>query len=267
MYTLSFSFGLADAEKIVELMNRIDPEGTHRVEDRMTEVRHIIASMKPAVVWLAANDENFALVEEAHSTSGKTNFIFVAKDPEKAFSAMSAHASGYILEPVTEEAIRTELKELRHPVNEDETLLKVQCFGNFEVFSKGRIMKFARSLSKEAFAYMIDRRGAGCTVAEICSVLWENRPIDTNLKSQCRVILASLKKDLEAVGAGNVLVKEWNTWGVNADIISCDYYDFLRNKNKTEVTYHGEYMSQYSWAEMTSGSLYQMTNELKKIQK
>ena len=261
MYTLCFSFGLADAENIVELMREIDPDGTIRIEDEITDARRIINGTKPAVVWLSANDENFALAEDVHNSSGKTNFIFVAKDSNMAFNAMSVHASGYVLEPVTKEAVRTELKELRYPANEDKTLLKVQCFGNFDVFRKGRIMRFARSLSKEAFAYLVDRRGAGCTVPEICSVLWENRPIDTNLKSQCRVILASLKSDLETIGAGDVIVKEWNTWSIDADKISCDYYDFLRNEGKTLDAYRGEYMSQYSWAEMTSGSLYRMTNE------
>lgn len=261
MYTLSFSFGLAGSEDIVRLMNKVDPEGTHRIEGKMNEARRLISSEKPDVVWLAANEENFALAQELRKTSRRTNLIFVAQDPGMAFEAMKVRASGYILEPVNEESVRTELAELRYPVDEDKALLKVQCFGNFEVFSGGRITRFARSLSKEAFAYMVDRRGAGCTVAEICSVLWENRPIDTNLKSQCRVILASLKKDLEAVGAGAVLVKGWNTWGIDTDLISCDYYDFLHNSGKASDAFRGEYMAQYSWAEMTSGSLYQMAAE------
>lgn len=50
---------------------------------------------------------------------------------------------------------------------------------------------------KEALAYLIDRRGAGCTVGEICSVLWEDRQTDKKLKSQCRVIMAALKRELE----------------------------------------------------------------------
>lgn len=260
MYTLSFSFGLAESEDIVRLMNKVDPEGAHRIESNVNEARHLISSERPDVVWLAANEENFALAQELRKASRRTNFIFVAQNSGMAFEAMKVRASGYVLEPVDEESVRTELAELRYPVVEDKTLLNVQCFGNFEVFCDGRIVRFARSLSKEAFAYMVDRRGAGCTIAEICSVLWENRPIDTNLKSQCRVILSSLKKDLEAVGAGDVLVKGWNVWGIDTTKVSCDYYDFLRNEGESG-TYAGEYLAQYSWAEMTSGTLYQMSSE------
>ena len=51
------------------------------------------------------------------------------------------------------------------------------------------------------------------------------------------------------------------TWGIDADRIECDYYDFLRSEGKNQDTYMGEYMAQYSWAEMTSGTLYQMAGE------
>lgn len=258
MYTLSFSFGLADSEKIIESMKKIDPKGTHRIVGKTDEMQRLITDAKPDVVWLAAEDKNFALAEKSRKGSPRTNFIFVAKTPDRAIDAIRVRASGFVLTPVTESAVRRELAEFRYPVSENEALLTVRCFGSFEVFSKGRIIRFARSLSKEAFAYMVDRRGAGCTVAEICAVLWENRPVDRSLKSQCRVILASLKKDLEAVGAEEVLVKGWNTWGVDADLISCDYFDYLRDADNTTEAYLGEYMSQYSWAEMTSGNLYRM---------
>lgn len=122
-------------------------------------------------------------------------------------------------------------------------------------------MKFARSLSKEAFAYLVDRRGAGCTVGEICSILWEDRQADKMLKSQCRVILGSLKKDLETVGAGDVIVKNWNTWGIDTGKISCDYYEFLKGDALAENSFRGEYMAQYSWAEMTIGRLLEMAGQ------
>ena len=139
--------------------------------------------------------------------------------------------------------------------------LRIQCFGNFEVFGENGIVRFSRSLSKEALAYLVDRRGAGCTVGEICSVLWEDRTADKALKSQCRVILGSLKKDLEQAGAGDVIVKYWNTWGIDTDKVKCDYYAFLRKDSDAVNSFRGEYMVQYSWAEMTVGRLYNITQD------
>ena len=137
----------------------------------------------------------------------------------------------------------------------DERPLRIQCFGRFEVFGANGIVRFRRSLSKEAFAYLVDCRGASCTVGDICSVLWEDRTVDKNLKSQCRVILSALKKDLEAAGAGDVLVKNWNSWSLDTNKVTCDYYDFLNKDSKAVNTFLGEYMAQYSWAEKTAGRL------------
>ena len=261
MNTLCIARGFAQAEYINEIMHRIYPDGTHRIAEDSEDALRMTGKAAPDVVWLAATEENFALAEESLRRKLRINYIFAGNDGSAAADAFRVHASGYVMVPVTEETVRGELANLRYPSEGQEPVLRVQCFGNFEVFRHGRIIRFARSLSKEAFAYLVDRRGAGCTVSEICSVLWENRLVDTNLKSQCRVILASMKKDLEAVGAEDVLIKEWNTWGIDAGKISCDYYDFLKDQGKTPNMYRGEYMAQYSWAELTGGSLYQMTDE------
>ena len=260
MYTLSISRKPAGAETVYILMQRLDPSGTHRMED-INEALSIIKNTRPDIVWLEATREGLDLAAKCRQESPRTNFIFLSDGPQMAADAFKVHASGYIQEPVTEELIRVELMDLRHPVAEDRGLLQIKCFGTFEVFRGGRIVRFARSLSKEALAYLVDRRGAGCTVSEMCSVLWENRVVDTNLKSQCRVILGSLRKDLASVGAESVLVKDWNMWGIDTDLVSCDYYDYLMNEGRCAETFRGEYMAQYSWAEVTSGSLYQMASK------
>ena len=206
----------------------------------------------------------FTIASIKRKNTPHINFIFVSEDTQLAYDALRVRASGYILKPITEEAVSEELNNLRFIGSNSKNRMTVQCFGKFEVYLNGKIMNFSRSLSKEALAYLIDNKGAACTVQEICDVLWENRPVSTSLKSQCRVIMSSLKKDLEAQGAEGVLVKGWNYWGIDADKISCDYYDYLRNRGKGKNSFQGEYMSQYSWAEMTSGRLYQMDRENKK---
>jgi two-component SAPR family response regulator len=79
--------------------------------------------------------------------------------------AFSMHASGYILKPVTAEAIAEAMEQLRHPVNPlPEKRLRVQTFGNFEVLLDEKPLTFARSKTKELFAYLVSRRGAHCGV-------------------------------------------------------------------------------------------------------
>jgi two-component SAPR family response regulator len=234
-----------------------DPRGQFSFVDSFDELRALIGVLKPDVVWLDASPDNFAYAADSDTVPAGINWIFISDDMHNAAEAFRVHASGFILEPVEEGKVIAELQNLRYPVQPSKNL-RIQCFGNFEAMSDGVAIRFSRSLGKEALAYLVDRRGAACTINEICNTLWENRVVDKNLKSQCRMIMSSLKRDLDAVDAADILVKQWNTWAVNVEKLSCDYYDFLEGDKKERDRFRGEYMAQYSWAEMTSGSLYQL---------
>ena len=286
MYTITVRRRLSDAKEIAMMLRHLDPDGVHEtVNDPggLKEALETAGPDGPDAVILDVELPEFESFDETLLQGGsvrrsgglstaagiiadlpRTNIIFVADEniitehPEYAVDAFRMHASGFLIVPVTEAELRDEVDHFRVPVARQESnKLHVHCFGNFEVFHGGKTVRFSRSLSKEAFAYMIDRRGAGCTVGEICTVLWENRSADSGLKSQCRVILASLKKDLAAIGEEDAIVKGWNTWSVDPSKISCDYYDYLAGKYDEEDAFRGEYMTQYSWAEMTMGALIQ----------
>ncbi|NCB32659.1 MAG: hypothetical protein EOM64_02045 [Erysipelotrichia bacterium] len=55
---------------------------------------------------------------------------------------------------------------------------------------------------------------------------------------------------LEDKGLGAVLIQQRSMLGINLNEIECDFYDWLKGKVKTRKISHGEYMSQYSWADM-----------------
>lgn len=270
MKTLAVDDRLNLANDIVEIMEKLDPEGNHEAECDQPSALEKIREEKPDIVWLDVEMPGMSGLEmaaEIKKLSPFSNIVFVTAYPHYALDAMGLHASGFIVKPVTEDRLKDEMENLRHPVvKTDNTLLRIQCFGNFDVFCKGKKVRFSRSLSKEALAYLVDRRGAGCTVNEICSVLWEDKQADVNRKSQCRVILGALRKDLEAIGAADVLDKMWNTWSIDPEKISCDYYDFLRSDSTAVNKFRGEYMAQYSWAEMTIGSLYEMSETSMEIE-
>ena len=42
--------------------------------------------------------------------------------------------------------------------------------------------------------------------------------------------------------------------------MDCDYYDYLNGKAELSKLYHGEYMMQYSFAEVTNAELFAKTN-------
>ena len=185
-----------------------------------------------------------------------TNIIFVTSYSQYMGDALSLYVSGYVMKPVAREDIDRELDNLRHPLPKEEPRkLRVQCFGNFEAFAGGAPLHFKYSRAKEVLAYLIDRRGASVNSDVLLAALWEDEPATASLKSNLRNILSDLSRTLADANLGDVLIKARNSYAVNTDMVTCDYYDFLKQIPYAVNAYMGEYMTQYSWAEMTLGML------------
>lgn len=198
------------------------------------------------------------LSKELKDLMPNINIIFVTGYDDYTGDAMQLHASGYICKPVTQEKIKYELNDLRYPIKHqnDDALLKVNCFGNFDVFTMdGRLIQFSRSKSKELFAYLVSINGASCTIKEIYSVLFEDVPYDNKKKAYLQKIISSLMNNLREFNAEKVIVKSYNSMAVNPKRIDCDYYNFLNYDVDAINNYHGKFMNQYSWAEFMIGYL------------
>lgn len=190
----------------------------------------------------------------------KINIIYVTGFSAYALQAHATHPSGYIMKPVTEQKIKQELDNLRNPLDDGAPTdgLRIKCFGNFEVLSKGEPVRFRYSKAKELFAYLIDRRGSSATTGELLAALWEDKPDSLSLRTQVRNLLSDLSRVLREHGAKDILVKNRNSFAVRVDQVRCDYYELLANVPSAINAYAGEYMSQYSWAEMTLAHLENM---------
>lgn len=247
-------------EALQQIMQTIDPTGEHTTMQRAADAMEYIERNVPDVAFLdieMPGTNGLTLARHIRERScGITNIVFVTGHAEYALDAHSLFASGYLLKPTTERSVRQVLENLRHPVaTGHDGRLYVQCFGDFEVFKNGKPLHFGRSKAKEMLAYLIDRRGAVCTSGELMSVLWEDRENSLSLQNQLRNVLAELKRSLAAVGEEGLLLRRANKLAVDCGRVECDYYDFLRGDTRAINSYRGEYMSQYSWAEMTNGTL------------
>ena len=113
----------------------------------------------------------------------------------------------------------------------------------------------------------MDRCGALCSNREITAVLWEEDGRDH--ASYLKSIRADLVTVLEKHGYGNVLVRRRGGIGIIPSKVVCDYYIYLnrmKHRGKPEdeplyLEYRGEYMTQYSWAEVTNSILTHMSAE------
>ncbi|MDD3184170.1 MAG: response regulator [Anaerostipes sp.] len=191
------------------------------------------------------------LAKSIKDKSPKTNIIFVTGFRQYAVEAAQLHMSGYVMKPVSAEKIRTELDDLRHPVErKSDKRLCVQCFGNFDAFVDGTALHFKLSQTKELLAYLVDRQGSRCTMGEVRGVLWEDRPDNMSQRSQLRNLIADLRGTLKAHDVESVVIKCRNEISIDPGQIDCDYYRFLQGDLAAVNQYRGEYMVQYSWPEM-----------------
>ncbi|MDD3193895.1 MAG: response regulator [Oscillospiraceae bacterium] len=184
------------------------------------------------------------------------NIVFVTGYQDFAGEAMAMHASGYILKPVTAEKIRAELSDLRRPLaNQPDKRVRVQCFGNFDVFVDGKPLVFSRRRAKEIFAYLVHKRGSFCTMQEIAAVLYEDAPNDAQQKNNLRQLISSMTRTFRDAGVPEVIHKQYNRLFVDVEAIDCDYYRFNRMEVDAINAYNGEYMAQYEWAMFVVGYL------------
>lgn len=178
-----------------------------------------------------------------------TNIVFVTAYSEYALEAFSVYASGYLMKPLRKEAVESALQNLREPVSDSGGRLRVQCFGNFEVFCGNQPVIFARSRAKEIFAYLVDLKGASANTGELCAVLWEDSTEIERNRHYLRNLIADIRKALHACHADDVFLCRRNHFAVNVELLDCDYYRFLKGDEVAVNSYRGEYMKQYSWAE------------------
>ena len=191
-----------------------------------------------------------ALAEKIISFCPECKIVFCTGYEEYAIPAFKLHASGYLMKPVSAKDIQVEIDNIKG-IRQSQKPLTVKCFGTFEVYARGEKLTFKRSKTKELFAFLVDRNGAGVTVAEIGVALWEN-DVDQKNHNYIHQLFRDLRQSLESVSVEGIFERNNYFYSLNPEKLDCDYYSYLKT-GKPE--FRGEYMSQYSWAEETCGLL------------
>ena len=192
-----------------------------------------------------------ALAENILTACPDCKIVFCTGYEEYAIPAFKLHASGYLMKPISAEDVQGEIDNIKR-VHHREKPLTVKCFGNFEVYVKNEKLVFKRLKSKELFAFLVDRKGAGMTVKQICAVLFPDDTDDTKNAAYLRQLVMDIKNTLKAVGAENVLCHETPCYRIDMNLVNCDYIRYLETGRPE---FYGEYMTQYSWAEETCAML------------
>ena len=188
-----------------------------------------------------------ALAEKITTLHPDCKIVFCTGYEQYALDAIQLRCSGYLMKPITHEAVQKEIDHIKGK-NPKSVLLDVKCFGNFEVLKNGEALIFKRSKAKELFAVLVDRNGAGMTGKQICAVMWPESTDDVKNMDYLRHLVGDIKKALANAGAEKVFCQDGYNYRIDTTRINCDYHKYLKTGNPQ---FHGEYMSQYSWAEST----------------
>ena len=191
------------------------------------------------------------LAEKILAVRPNCKIVFCTGYEEYAIHAFKLHASGYLMKPISAEDVQAEIDNIKG-MRQKEKMLTVKCFGNFEVYAQNEKVVFKRLKSKELFAFLVDRNGAGMTAKQICAVLFPDDTDDAKNAAYLRQLVLDLKNTLKTVGAQNVLCHETPCYRVDTSLIRCDYVTYLETG---KPAFRGEYMTQYSWAEETCAML------------
>lgn len=193
------------------------------------------------------------LAKNLKEINPKLNIVFVTGFSDYTLEAFKLYASDYILKPATPEQIKLALSNLRNPVEEKaKNRVRIQCFGDFEVFVDEKPLAFKRAKAKEIVAYLVDRAGASVTMGELMTALWDSGEDTTSRKSNLRNLVSEVKRAFESVGIYDIISKGRNTICIDKNMVDCDYYDFIKGVPYALNKYRGEYMSQYSWADYSN---------------
>lgn len=182
----------------------------------------------------------------------RTNIIFATGYAEYMPDAFLLNVSGYLMKPVTTKQVREQLDILRFPIYvQPSKRIRLQCFGNFEVFFDERPIWFRHGKTKEILAYLTFRRGSTCSVNEIMAAIWE----DDAHKSYFRDLRKDLVSTLAEKGCADIIEAGRGKLALITEKVDCDYYEWLSGTVSGINAYHGEFMSQYSWAEFVNASM------------
>ena len=239
------------------LVKAVDASPDIREVNKFSDCDEALDFVKKNPVDIAFLDINMrgmgglALAESIVAARPNCKIVFCTGYEEYAIPAFKLHASGYLMKPISAEDVQAEINNIKG-VKQREKLLTVHCFGNFEVYAKGEKLMFKRLKTKELFAFLVDRKGAGMTAKQICAVLFPDDEDDVKNAAYLRQLVMDLKNTLKSVGAENVLRHETPCYRVDTSLIQCDYLTYLET-GKPEFL--GEYMMQYSWAEDNCAAL------------
>lgn len=199
--------------------------------------------------------------------------VFVTAYNQYALEAFRAHATGYLLKPLSHDDFTAQINSMekkleKSHVVEDDKLI-INCFGAFSIKKATDLepLRFRTSKAEELLAFLIQSEGRARSKDMILDTLWPDADLD-KAANNFRVTCTYIRSTLADFGYTDVLVRDHDDYSINTSRIKCDYLDFRSKIANPDVLpladvetlvniYKGPYLENrfYDWAEETKGWL------------
>lgn len=199
-----------------------------------------IVREKPDVVFLEVDLPDIDGLElgiAIHKSLPLVSIVYVTSYSQYSLKAYEAHPIDYILKPIDEERLKKTIefikRSLRARGREQESKLKIKCFGRFEVFNDKKPVKFTTAKAQELLAFLICNVNRGIDRTGLMDLLFD-RCDEKKRTNHFRVTLCRLRKSLAAANIKREQLVITNDCAIQIADGICDYVDFsnflLRNK-------------------------------------
>ncbi|MCQ2519159.1 MAG: response regulator [Lachnospiraceae bacterium] len=214
------------------------------------------------------------LAEALMDVNPYIEIVFVTAYNQYALEAFRAHATGYLLKPLSRDDFTTQIdimeKKLTKERKKKDDCLYISCLGSFSIkksFDAGENIRFRTSKAEELLAFLIHSEGRPRSKDMILDNLWPDADID-KASNNFRVTCTYIRSTLADLGYIDILLRDHDDYSVNISRINCDYIEFRKKISNIDVLsldesltlinmYKGSYLENrfYDWAEDARGWL------------
>ena len=198
------------------------------------------------------------LMREVREIYPKLVIMFISSHEQYIADALRGKADYYIFKPFSREQIEDCVERARFLEGRGNKRITARTFGRFDLFIDVNLVKFKNAKAKELLALCVDHRGGEVTMDEAIDKLWEDREYDSRVKQCYRTAVMQLKITLRKYNAEELFKTKRGSCFIDAKLINCDLYDLMDEKEEAIRRFDYVYMMEYSWAEETLGSLFEI---------
>lgn len=197
------------------------------------------------------------LAQRLRDIRGDMVIVFATAHMEYAVDALKIKADYIIFKPFDRYDIEDVLERAKLLRQRQKKKYYFQTFGLFDLRIHGVPVYFRSSKAKELLALCVYRDGQAVSNYELIEKLWGDDFADNPERTGYRRLIKELTDTLKQYDAEEILIRKRGSIRIRKDIVDSDYFDALLGDAEVCLSFQGEFMKQYSWAEEAVFGLYE----------